>query len=191
MGKSRQTQAGRQYLPVPSPSRRENRQKRPARPVRILEEGGEDMRGTGGLWASVPDMASREKQEALRLLEESQGLLGAILMGVALQYRSLDMERAKLLAGGEEACGPGPEDVRMAASLITLCALFGFQRQAEGLAAREAQSGEAPDMMDVKLGAVSILISLLRLARLQEAFREAGPAGKQAQLEALDEMPDL
>lgn len=149
------------------------------------------MRGTGGLWASVPDMASREKQEALRLLEESQGLLGAILMGVALQYRSLDMERAKLLAGGEEACGPGPEDVRMAASLITLCALFGFQRQAEGLAAREAQSGETPDMMDVKLGAVSILISLLRLARLQEAFRETGPAGKQAQLEALDEMPDL
>ena len=46
-------------------------------------------------------------------------------------------------------------------------------------------------MMDVKLGAVSILISLLRLVRLQEAFREAGPTGKQAQLEALDEMPDL
>ena len=73
------------------------------------------MRGTGGLWASVPDMASREKQEALRLLEESQGLLGAILMGVALQYRSLDMERARLLGDG---CGD-PKEMQAAASLVT------------------------------------------------------------------------
>lgn len=149
------------------------------------------MRGTGGLWGHVPDTSSLENLETLRLLEESQGFLGAILMGVALQYRSLDMERARLLTGTEEAPGPGPKEVQTAAALITLCALFGFQRQAEETAARTAQSGEAPDMMDVKLGAVSILISLLRLVRLQKAFQETGPAGQQAVLEALEEMPDL
>lgn len=149
------------------------------------------MRGAGGLWGHMPDTGSLEKLETLRLLEESQGLLGAILMGVALQYRSLDMARARLLSGGAEAPGPGPEAVQTAAALVTLCALFGFQRQAEEAAARTAQSGEAPDMMDVKLGAASILISLLRLARLQKAFQEPGPAGQQAAWEALEGMPDL
>lgn len=130
-----------------------------------------------------------ENAEALRLLEESQGFLRTILMGVALQYRSLDMERCLLLGGGRE--GPTPEAVQTAAAFITLCALMGFQRQAEGLAAQEAQAGACPDMMNVKLGAVSILISLMRLARLQAGTQRGGaPMGVEA-AEALDDMPDL
>lgn len=123
------------------------------------------------------------------MLEESQGLLGTILLGVALQYRSLDIERCRLLEGGPCLPGPGPEEVQAAASLITLCALFGFQRQAEGIAAQTAQAGECPDMMDVKLGAASILVTLLRLSRLLGAARQEG--GSLETTEDLVEMPDL
>lgn len=137
----------------------------------------------------MPDISRQEDREALQLLEESQGLLRTILMGVAMQYRSLDMERCALLEGTSPP-GPTPGAVQTAASLITLCALFGFQRQAEGLAAQAAQAGEVPDMMDVKLGAASILISLIRLVRLQAAIRRKGSTELET-VEALDEMPDL
>lgn len=141
------------------------------------------------MWGPAPDFTGRENQEALRLLEESQGLLRTILLGVALQYRSLDMERCRLLEDASSQQGPGPEEVQAAASLITLCALFGFQRQAEGIAAQTAQAGGCPDMMDVKLGAVSILVTLLRLYRLLGAARQGG--GSLETAEDLAEMPDL
>lgn len=149
------------------------------------------MRETGGLWGPVPDISRKEEEEALRLLEESQGFLRTILMGVALQYRSLDMERCRLLSGEENPSGPTPEAVQTAASLITLCALFGFQRQAEEIDRQTAASGTDPDMMDVKLGAVSILITLIRLVRLQASIGQKGAAGELETVEALSEMPDL
>lgn len=148
------------------------------------------MRETGGLWAAMPDITQKEDEEALLLLEESQGFLRTILMGIALQYRSLERERCRLLDGGAGP-GPSPEALQTAASLITLCALFGFQRQAEGIAAQAAQNGAAPDGMDVKLGAVSILITLIRLARLQASLGQKGRAGEEETLEELTEMPDL
>ena len=82
-----------------------------------------------------------------------------------------------LLLGGSPG-GPTPQAVQAAASLITLCALFGFQRQAEGLAAQAAQSGAQPDTMDVKLGAINILLTLIRLARLQAASGPPGPPAR-------------
>ena len=59
------------------------------------------MRETGGLWAAAPDTGGSMEEEALRLLDESQGYLRAILLGVALQYHSLDIERCRLLAEGQ------------------------------------------------------------------------------------------
>lgn len=151
------------------------------------------MRETGGLWGPMPDMARKEEEEALGLLEESQGFLRSILLGVALQYRSLDMERQRILAGeqAEAPAGPGPIQVQAAASLITLWALLGFQQQAQCLAEEEARQGLPPDPMDIKLGAVSILVSLIRIFRLCQASRQAGPAAGADQLEALDQPPDL
>lgn len=143
------------------------------------------MRETGGLWGPAPDTSRQETEEALRLLEESQGWLRTILMGIALQYRSLDMERRALLEGAPLP-GPTPQAVQTAASLITLCALFGFQRQAEGLA---LEAGEGADMADVNLGAASILITLIRLVRLRASMARP-ETGLQA-AEALDDMPDL
>ncbi len=73
-------------------------------------------------------------------LEEYRGYLEAILMAVAMQLRSLDE--------------PSSLALQTAASLITLWALFGFQ-------------GLVEDPVDARLGATNILITLIRLVRLQ------------------------
>ena len=144
------------------------------------------MKGQGGLWAHMPSLAGREQEDALRLLEESQRFLLYILAGVALQYKSLDLERQKLL--GQGCVDIEPRNMQQAASLITLGALFGFQGQAERLAARTAQAGGVPDEMDVKLGAVSILVSIIRLFRLMTPEPEPNPQAQAAQdLEQLTE----
>lgn len=122
------------------------------------------MKGENGLWPHAPEMAGRELEESLGLLDESQGMLRLIMIGLILQYASLDVQRQKLL--DPETAGPEPQCMQASASLITLGALFGFQRQAERLACQEAQSGSNPDMMDVKLGATSILVTMIRLLRL-------------------------
>lgn len=110
-----------------------------------------------------------ELQESLALLEHSQELLRVILLGLALQYRSLDLQRCELLAAENPEtpyAGLDPIQVQSAASLIVLCALFGFQKQAEDLASEAVREGLRPDLLDVKLGAAAILIALIRLARL-------------------------
>lgn len=132
---------------------------------------------------------TKETQGALGLLQDSQGYLQAIQLGIALQYHSLDIERCLLLGGTPP--GPAPQAVQTAASLLTLWALLGFQRQAEGLAAQAAQPGAQPDTMDVKLGAVSILLTLIRLARLQAAAGQTGPSAGAEAFAALTSTPDL
>lgn len=110
-----------------------------------------------------------ELQESLALLEHSQELLRVILLGLALQYRSLDLQRCELLAAENPEtpyAGLDPIQVQSAASLIVLCALFGFQKQAEDLASEAVREGLRLDLLDVKLGAAAILIALIRLVRL-------------------------
>ena len=130
---------------------------------------------------------SPELQEGLRLLDNSQGLLRTIFLGLAMQYRSLDLQRCQLLASAEdpeaELCGVQPRAVQIAASLITLCALFGFQKQAQGLARDTAQEGVCPDLTEVKLGSIVILVALIRLFRLtspEEAAAQNGAAQESA-----------
>ncbi len=117
----------------------------------------------------LSEVSSPEQTEALALLDEAQGFIQMIFLGLALQYNSIDIRRCQLLSQEEGAAWNGiePTAVQTAASLVTLCALFGFQRQTERLAYEEAQAGGNPDLTDIKLGATVILIALIRLARLQ------------------------
>lgn len=112
---------------------------------------------------------SEETAEGLRLLENSQSLLRTLFLGIALQYRSLDLQRCLLLreADPQLSCGHvTPSAMQSAAFLIILCVLLGFQKQTEELAQQSAEAGSCPDLTDVKLGAASILITLIRLIRL-------------------------
>ena len=61
---------------------------------------------------------------------------------------------------------PAPKSMQIAASLIVLSALFGFQKQAETIACQTAQEGVCPDWMEPKLNATVILVAILRLCRL-------------------------
>ncbi|MCI8385532.1 MAG: hypothetical protein HFE95_03760 [Acutalibacter sp.] len=142
------------------------------------------MRTEPGLHGSPPNLTSREQGESLRLLEESQAMLRAILLGLGLQYHSLDLERCRLLDPEAPQAGPEPQSYQMAASLITLGALIGFYRQAQAIAQQTAQAGQCADWTDVKLDGLSIGISLLRLFRLMGAGQDFGPL---AQQELLDE----
>ena len=112
---------------------------------------------------------SGELAEGLRLLDNSQELLRALFLGLALQYRSLDVQRCLLLQeeNPEISCGElTPLALQNAAYLIILCVLLGFQKQTEELAQQSAEAGSCPDLTDVKLGATSIAVSLIRLFRL-------------------------
>lgn len=132
--------------------------------------------------------ASEELKQELALLCRSQSLLRTLIFGIALQYRSLDVMRRELLVQAENPAaalsGPTPFALQNAASLIVLCSLFGFQKQTEELAAQAAQAGECPDLLSVKLGATSILIALIRLARLHLSQASAGEASFEAEQEA-------
>lgn len=139
-------------------------------------------------------------EEGLRLLEHSQGLIRTIFLGLAMQYRSLDLQRCLLLAQAEdpeaELSGPEPRAIQTAASLITLCALFGFYRQAEELACEAARAGECPDRTEATLSAVIILISLIRLVRLNrpeplESEPESTEEREIGELEELGEGAEL
>ena len=134
--------------------------------------------------------ASEKPERELQLLCQSQAMLRTLFLGIALQYRSLDVQREELLLQAEDPAaalsGPGPLALQNAASLIVLCALFGFQKQAEELANQAAQAGACPDLLSVKLGATSILIALIRLARLN--LGSSRPS--QAELNSLEETGD-
>lgn len=115
---------------------------------------------------------SDEIQEQLFLLENSQCLIRSILLGVAMQYQALDLQKYLLLQearkpqGSKIAGCPDPKSIQVASSLIVLNALFGFQKQAEDIASQTAQAGGCPDWMESKLNATVILVALLRLCRL-------------------------
>ena len=122
-----------------------------------------------------------EFQEQLDLLENSQGLIRTILLGIVLQYKALDVQKCLLLDSAcnpqgkaPDAC-PDPKSMQIAASLIVLCALFGFQKQADAIACQTAQAGGCPDWTEPKLNATVILVALLRLCRLA-----ASPADESA-----------
>ena len=126
---------------------------------------------------------SEEAAEGLRLLENSQSLLRILFLGIALQYRSLDLQRCLLLREEKPdlSCGNvTPSAMQSAAFLIILCVLLGFQKQTEELAQQSAEAGNCPDLTDVRLGAASILITLIRLIRLNCSGGNASSSGASA-----------
>lgn len=91
--------------------------------------------------------------EALGLLEESERLLGAILLGVGMQLHSLELERCRLL--GDGTLGDEVRQLQLSATLLSVWGLMGFQQQAMSV----GDSGEQ------SLGSASLIIGLMRLMR--------------------------
>ena len=140
-----------------------------------------------------------ELQNQLSLLENSQSLIRSILLGVSLQYKALDVQKCQLL---ESARNPNdknitscqdPKSIQIAASLIVLCALVGFQKQAEEIACQTAQAGICPDWTEPKLNATVILVALIRLVRLAspEKVLEQGETKISSQDQEAEEVEDL
>lgn len=109
------------------------------------------MRQEGSLWGPSPG-GQADGEEALELLDQSYRLLSAILLGVIMQLRSLELERCRLLG----APVSGVEQLQLGASLLSVWALAGFNRQAQGL----------NDPCDKTLGSTSLAIGLIRLMKL-------------------------
>lgn len=109
------------------------------------------MRQDGALWAPSPTSGAAQ-EDALRLLDESYGLLQAIFLAVGMQLRSLELERCRLLGGQVR----GVEQLQLGASLLSVIALAGFDRQA----------GEIGEPCDRTLSSASFTIGLIRLMKL-------------------------
>lgn len=124
------------------------------------------MRQESALWSSSP-VGQAAQENALRLLDESQRLLLAILLGVGMQLRSLELERCRLLGADVQ----GIEQLQLGASLLSVWALMGFNRQA----------GELDDPCNQTLGSASLTISLIRLMKLLNP-----QTGQTAQEEIID-----
>ncbi|RKJ42151.1 hypothetical protein D7X94_01365 [Acutalibacter sp. 1XD8-33] len=142
------------------------------------------MKGESGLWAHSPDFSIRELEESLALLEDSQKLLRMIMLGLIIQYRSLDLERCQLLCPAQNL-DPQPLEMQTAAGLINIAALTGFLRQAESLACQTDASG-SPDRLNTLLGAGSLFIAVLRFLQLQDSSQQSGQGDSQT-LEILEE----
>lgn len=113
------------------------------------------MRQEGALWAPSP-IGRAAQEDALRLLDESHRLLLAILLGVVMQVRSLELERCQLL--GDDTPGTASEvrQLQLGASLLSVWALMGFHLQAQEL--------DGP--CEQTLGSTSLTIGLIRLMKL-------------------------
>ena len=143
---------------------------------------------------------SKEAQEQLALLENSQGLIRSILLGISLQYKALEQQKQLLLGQAQnpqnaDAACLDPKNIQIAASLIVLYALFGFQQQAEDIARQTAQTGVCPDWTEPKLNATVNLVALLRLCRLispenSPAAESAASAERQAETLELQEISE-
>lgn len=121
--------------------------------------------------------------EQLALLENSQGLIRTILLGIALQYRALEQQKLLLISDVPVPFGPDVKAIQLAASLIVLCALFGFQKQDEALAAETTAAGGCPDFTEPRLNAIMIAIALVRLCRLVEPTLQEVPEDLSLQAE--------
>lgn len=113
------------------------------------------MRQEGALWAPSPTGRAAQ-EDALRLLDESHRLLLAILLGVIMQMRSLELERCRLLGDADPENASQIKQLQLGASLISVWALMGFHRQAQEL--------DGP--CEQTLASTSLTTGLIRLMKL-------------------------
>ena len=121
------------------------------------------------------DMSS-ETKEQIALLCNSQKLIRRVLVGVFLHHQALEVQKALLCRQGGEtpeeaslSC-PDPKMMQVAASVIVLTALFGFQKQGEEIACETVCAGGCADWTEPTLNSIVILIALIRLIRLAEGW---------------------
>ena len=133
-----------------------------------------------------------ETQQQIGIIENSQALIRSILLGIGLQYKSLDIQKCQLIESAQNpqcadtADCPDPKALQIAASLIILSALFGFQKQAEDIACRTAEAGDCPDWTEAKLNATVIAVALIRLCRLTNQ-PQARPSAAEQSVEEVEE----
>lgn len=105
--------------------------------------------------------------DQLCVLDNTQSLIRTIFLGLAMQYNALSVQRTALLT--QEPPCTDPKKIQIAASVIILYALFGFQKQAEELACAGQDSCGCADFTDAKLNATVLLVALIRLFRLSSS----------------------
>lgn len=101
------------------------------------------------------------QREALKIVEDSLGLMRLLLVALSMQYRSLEEQKKQLLCGKE---GEGVIPLQIGGSMMTLMSLLGFFNQSQ-----ELNRAGVSDQTDVKLSATVTAASLLRLSRLLRA----------------------
>lgn len=121
----------------------------------------------------------------LALLDNSQALMRTIFLGLAMQYKVINEQRCRLLEGRE--IGSDIKNVQIAASLIVLSALFGFQSQAQSIAEQTCAAGVCPDNTELTAGSLVITAALIRIFKLAGSQNTPAPARQgAAEPEALE-----
>lgn len=130
----------------------------------------------------------------LALLDNSQALMRTIFLGLAMQYKVINEQRCRLLEGRE--IGNDIKSVQIAASLIVLSALFGFQSQAQSIAEQTCAAGVCPDNTELTAGALVITAALIRIFKLAGSQNTSATPARQQEAEgsaesAAEETEDL
>lgn len=182
----------------------------------ISKEGALAGGGIRPEWARLPETAGETEEETegaaglspalcdqLGLIKNSQNLMMLSIVGLAIQYRSLDVQRCLLLDSAANPGQPGqsapaspenelcdPKTMQLAASLLILASLLGFQQQANCLAAQSAAAGVC-DFLEPKLNATAIAIALIRYFKLlQSGQARPGESEAAAELEETEELTE-
>lgn len=110
---------------------------------------------------------SDKLREQLAILCNSQKLIRRVLLGIFLQHQALEVQKALLCLNEEEtqSC-PDPRMMQIAASVMVLSALFGFQKQGEEIVCQTACATGCADWTEPTLNGIVILVALIRLIRL-------------------------
>ena len=114
---------------------------------------------------------SPDLQYELSILDNSQKNILLIIAALAIQYKSLDVQRDKLLCSTlcpenfDESCFPDTRKTQLLASSMTLLSLLGFYDQSKDIAQRAAQAGNCDPKLqrDVLLSAIVALVSMVRI----------------------------
>lgn len=115
---------------------------------------------------------SDEVKRQLELLENSQRLLLPLFLSLALQYRSIGIQKEQLLCPDGPAQCEDTKSMQLAASLATFYSLLGYQKQTNEINCTITLAGGCPDNTTAGLGLVVIAVAVIRYIRLLESTAE-------------------
>ena len=141
---------------------------------------------------------TEDLQRQLEILDNSQRLVFISLLGILLQYKSIDAQRDTLLSNAfcsdsvQPACLPDPKTMRLGASLLIILALLGFQVQTEELNRQAAAAGQDPNASESVLNSTAIAIAMIRYLQLVQAACQTPASPNQSELQDnIDELSPL